>query len=384
MIRIVLALLTIIAIFIGLVLFPNIANQPVRIEMFGWLFETRTSMFILLALAILILLWSLQKTFNLSINSPRQLWTHLRSGSKKRRELKLQEALTTWVDQGCGHSQKLLKRSKGVIPEWLHQALMIWWDKPENHPPIHDEKDTPLTIALKARLATEDKHISRLSLSERQHFLDAWLAIHPAAPLALQRKARLLGEMGEYAEQVHLLESMMQKSKDITTLKPQLAHALVHLAAKDTDNALACLRKAHRLLPNHSDIVQQFAIALFDSGDHASAEKILLEYLQNHDDTKVAKSALKVLALDALQNFKRMDKPTFQNTFAGRWLRMMLAYEAGLTGIADDAMNAMLSQHPTPLLWQTKGDWLARQHQWEEATEAYQQALKAESTLTST
>ena len=378
MIRIVLALLTIVAIFIGLVLFPDIANQPVRIEILGWLFETRTGMFILLVIAIITLLWSLQKTFDLSINSPRQLWTRLRSGSRKRRELRLQEALATWIDEGVGSSQKLLKRSKGIVPHWLHEALMIWWDKPSNHPNIHDEKDTPLTIALKARLATDPENIQHLSLSERQHYIDAWLAVHPAASLAMLRKAELLGDSHEYVEQVHLLEELMQKSKNINHLKPILAQALYNSADKDESNALTHLRKAHRLMPEHTKVLTHLAKALADSGDSASGERLLLDYLRNHDDIEVAQTALKVLAFDALQNFKQVDKPAFQNTDGGRWLRMMLAYEADLTGIADDAMNAMLSQNPSPLLWQTKGDWLARQHKWEEATEAYQQALKAE------
>ncbi len=378
MIRMVLTLLLVVGIFVGLVLFPDIASQPVRIEILGWLFETRTGMFILLMLVVLALFWSLQKAFDLSINSPKQMWSRLRSGSTKRRESRLQEALATWIDEGAGNSQKLLKRSKGIIPEWLHHSLSLAWDKPTNHPNIDDEKDSPLIIALKARLATDGYHGGKLSLSARQHYLDTWLAVHPGAPLALQRKARLLGDMSEYAEQVHLLEELMQKNKNIDSLKPVLAQALAKLAEKDEANKLVHLRKANRLMPNDAAVLKQLATALADSGDSKSAERLLLDYIQQHDDMTMARAALKLLSFDALQNFKRVDKPAFQNTDAGRWLRMMLAYEADLIGIADDAMNAMLSQNPSPLLWQTKGDWLAKQHKWEEATEAYQKAFKAE------
>ena len=375
MIRIVLALLFVVGIFVSLVLFPDIANQPVRIEMLGWLFETRTGMFILLLIVGISLLWLLQKTFDLSINSPKQFWTSLRSGSKKRRELRLQEALATWIDEGAGHSQKLLKRSKGIIPDWLHASLLLWWDKPSNHPKINDEKDTPLTIALKARLATDAAYIERLSLSERQHYLDVWLAVHPAAPLALQRKAVLLGDMGEYAEQVQMLEALIQKNKNIQGLKLQLARALFQLAKKDSANELAHLRKANRLSPDDAAILHALVLALADSGDQTSAERLLLDYLQQHDDIKLAQAALKLLSFDALKNFKRLDKPAYQNTYAGRWLRMMLAHEADLVGIAKDALDAMLEQNPTALLWQTKGDWLAAEHTWEEATACYQKAL---------
>jgi len=374
MIRIVLALLLIIGIFVALVLFPEIANQPVRIEMLGWLFETRTGMFILLIIVLIGTLWTLQKTFDLSINSPRQLWTRLRSGNTKRRALRLQEAFATWVDEGAGHSQKLLKRSKGIIPEWLHQALLLTWDKPQNHNDIDMEKDTPLTIALKARLVTDPENIEHLSLSERQHYIDTWLAVHPAASLAMVRKAELLGDLHEYAEQVHLLEDLMQKSKNITHLKPLLAQALYHLADSDNNNALAHLRKANRLMPNDASILERLSQALAESGDRKTAENMLLDYLQQHDDNSTARVVLKLLSFDALKNFKRVDKPAFQKTDAGRWLRMMLAHEADLTGIAEDALNAMLEQHPTPLLWQTKGDWLAAKHEWEKATSCYQKS----------
>ncbi len=373
MIRIVLALLFIVATFVALVLFPDIASQPVRIEVLGWLFETRTGMFILLIIVTLTLLWSLQKAFDLSINSPKQMWSRLRSGSTKRRESRLKEALATWVDEGKGHSQKLLKRSKGIIPDWLHESLVLAWEKPENFPKMDDEKDGPLIIALKARLATDDA--STLNLSTRQHYLNAWLAVHPAAPLALLRKAVLLGDMGEYAEQVQILEALIQNNKNITKLKPLLAKALANLATKDAANKLVHLRKANRLMPNDAQVTRQLAQALADSGDSSNAERLLLDYLQQHDDIHTAQAALKYLSFDALKNFKRLDKPAYQNTYAGRWLRMMLAHEADLVGIAKDTLDAMLEQSPTPLLWQTKGDWFAAEHEWEKATSCYQKSL---------
>ncbi|MDX8382395.1 MAG: hypothetical protein R8M14_09835 [Ghiorsea sp.] len=374
MIRIVLALLSVIGIFIGLVLFPDIASQPVRIEFLGWLFETRTGMFILLIITGFTILWTLQTFFNFGLNSPKQLWASLRSGSTKRRNLRLQEALTIWIDEGEGKSQKLLNRSKGIVPDWLHQTLLVLWDNPSNHPKINDGKDTALTIALKARLATNPEHIQSLALNERQYYLDAWLSVHPAAKLALYRKAELLGDMGEYAQQVQLLESLMQKNKNIQSVKPLLARALQNLAIKDTENTLAHLRKANRLAPNDSDIITSLSVALEKSGDAKHAKQVLLDYLKDHDDIDMAHIALKLLSFDALQSFKQVDKPIYQNTYAGRWLRMMLAHEADLVGIANDALNAMLEQNPTPLLWQTKGDWLAANHEWEEAVVCYKKS----------
>lgn len=373
MIRIVMMLLLIAAVFVSLLVFPDIANQRVRIEILGWLFETRTAMFILLIIFSLSALWLVQKTFTLSINSPKQLWTNLRSGNKKRRELRLQEALDTWIDEGEGHSQKLLKRSKGIVPQWLHDALIIWWDKAENHAPIHDEKDKPHIIALKARLATEPQH-THLSLEQRQQYLDAWLMVHPGASLALERKAALLGERGEYAEQVALLEDLFQRKRQVQHIRPQLATALHQLAGQDAENALTYLRKANRINPTDVKILIHLAQTLHASGDTQSASRLLLDFLTQHDDMQVAKALLPMLEKDALQHFKQVDKAAYQNTIAGTWLRMQLAHKAGLSGIADDSLHGLLENHESAALWQLRGDWYAEQGQWQQAAEAYQKA----------
>lgn len=375
MIRIVLMLLLIAAVFVSLLVFPEIANQRVRIEILGWLFETRTAMFTLLIIFSLSALWFIQKTFVLSINSPKQLWTNLRSGSQKRRETRLQEALDTWIDEGEGHSQKLLKRSKGIVPPWLHDALLVWWDKPENHAPIHDEKDKAHIVALKARLATEP-HQTHLSLEQKQQYLDAWLMVHPGASLALERKATLLGERGEYAEQVTLLEDLFQRKKQIQHIKPQLATALAHLAKQDKDNALTYLRKANRINPSDVKILMNLAQTLQASDDTKSATRLLLDGLAQHDDMDIAKALLSMLEHDALQYFKQVDKPIYQKTIAGTWLRMQLAHKAGLSGIADDSMYGLLEKHESAELWQLRGGWHAEKGEWQQAVEAYQKANK--------
>lgn len=81
---------------------------------------------------------------------------------------------------------------------------------------------------------------------------------------------------------------------------------------------------------------------------------------------------------NALKNFKAIDKLSYKATVAGTWLRMMLAHQAGLTGIAEDALHALLEHHPSAILWETKGDWLANKQAWKEATQAYQKAASYE------
>ncbi|MDX8388148.1 MAG: hypothetical protein R8M46_06395 [Ghiorsea sp.] len=376
MIRMIFALIVVIAIFTGLVLFPEIANQRVRIEMLGWLFETRTGMFIILLVTVLSSLWFLQKVFNLSINSPKQLWSNLRSGNKKRRELRLQEALATWIDEGEGNSQKLLKRSKNIAPNWLHDALTIWWNKPASHPKINDEKDTPLSIALKARLATNSDNLANITLSERQHYLDTWLAVHPAAPIALQRKAVLLGELGEYSEQVTLLEELWNKKKNVLTIKPLLATALHNFANQKPENALGYLRKANSINPHDADVLIDLCLALNSAGDSQSSSRLLLDYIEAHDCFKAAEIALDILSNEPLKNFKLVDKPSLQKSNAGSWLRLNLAHQAELTGIAEDGLSALLESSPSSKLWQLRGDWYAEKQKWQQASQAYQQANK--------
>ena len=374
MIRILLALTLIIAVFIGLVVFPEISNQAVRIEMLGWLFETRTGMFVLLILFTLGTLWFLQKIFELSINSPKQLWANLSSGNRKRREQRMQEALTTWIDEGEGSSQKLLKKSKGVVPDWLYESLLIWWDAAASHNKINDDKDTPLSIALKARLATEEKHAATLTLSERQQYLDTWLAVHPGASLALQRKAEILGELHEYAEQVTLLEGLWNKKTNPQVIKPLLATALVNLAKQDSANKLTHLRKANRINPVDVEALTALAIALVESGDKQSGTRLLLAHLEKNDVWHVAEVALSILATDPLKHFKSVDKPIFQKSVAGNWLRASLAHKADLTGIAEEGLSSLLEHHPSAQLWQVRGDWYADKKQWEKAASAYQKA----------
>ena len=374
MIRILFTLLLIISIFVGLVVFPDIANQPVRIEMLGWLFETRTGLFILLLLFILVTLWFLQKAFALSINSPKQLWSNLVSGNRKRREQRLQEALAVWIDEGEGNSLKLLKKSKDVVPDWLYDSLLIWWEKPSAHSKINDEKDTALSISLKARLATDDEHASTLSVSERQQYLDTWLAVHPGAALAVQRKAALLGELHEYAEQVALLDDLWNKKKNVYAIKPLLATALANLAKQDPTNKLTHLRKANRNNPHDTDVITALAKALVESGDRQSGIRMLLDYLEKNDAWDVAEVAYAVLSDEPLKHFKSVDKPSFQRSLAGKWLRISLAHKAELVGIAEEGLNRLLESNPSAKLWQMKGDWLAAKQQWEQASIAYQKA----------
>ncbi len=369
--RLMLVLLLMMSVFASLLLFPEAAGQPVRIELLGWLFETRTGMFVLFLCVLWLTYWLLKKLLLISVNSPQQLWHNLRSGSNKRRETRLKEAVEVWIDTGAGHSHKLLKRSKGVVPPWLHESLQVWLNPPQQ---AHDEQDQPLHIALKARLATDTAHIQQLSLSERQHYLDAWLAVHPAAPLALQRKADLLGDLGEFTEQIALYEKLWDKQKDVNNLKASYARALCAAAKNNGEQALPYLRKAQRLDASNHEVTIDLATALGHAGDVKSASKMLLDALLLHDHINLAQAALKLCSASPLHYFKHVDKPGYLQTKAGSWLRVCLAHQANLTGLAEDGLQALLEQTPSALLWNTQGLWYSEDKAWEKAVFCYQQA----------
>ncbi|MDQ6988768.1 MAG: hypothetical protein Q9M19_02720 [Mariprofundaceae bacterium] len=368
-----LLLSTVIVILGALLLFPNAAGQPVRIEILGWLFETRTGMFALLLCLLGLVYWLLHKLIFVSIHGPKQLWDNLRSGNSKRRETRLQEAVAIWVDEGSGCSAKQLKRSKGMIPSWLHASLGLWMSKPSSFK-VDEQHDNPLHTALQARLATDAEHIELLSLSERQHYLDVWLGVHPAAPLALQRKAVLLGDLGEHTEQVALFEQLWVKHKDVSHIKADYAKALCQAAQQDPDQALTFLRKAQRLNGDNAQVCKALAIALAKAGDTKSAQRLLLDYLSQHDALDVAEVALKLGEKEALQWFKQVDKPVYLKTLAGSWLRVCLAHQAELSGLAEDGLQRLLDAQASPLLWQTRAAWYAEEQAWEKAVHCYAQA----------
>jgi len=61
-------------------------------------------------------------------------------------------------------------------------------------------------------------------------------------------------------------------------------------------------------------------------------------------------------------------------TKAGSWLRVCLAHQANLTGLAEDGLQALLEQTPSALLWNTQGLWYSEDKAWEKAVFCYQQA----------
>ena len=90
--RLILLLLFALAVTAALIAFPNIADQALRIEAFGWLFETRQGAFMIALLVLIFLLWLLQRIVGALFAGPGNVWRSLVSGNSKRHEKRLRNA----------------------------------------------------------------------------------------------------------------------------------------------------------------------------------------------------------------------------------------------------------------------------------------------------
>jgi len=182
--RLILLLIIALALTIALIAFPNLADQTLRIEALGWIFETRQGVFLVALLALLLVIWLLQRLFGALIAGPGNIWRSLRMGNRKRREKRLREALAQWEDSRGDYGEKTLKRSRGVLPDWTLEMLRIMITQAKDQS-LPTENDDALLTAFTARIATEPGVHPRPDLATRKAYLEAWLKAHPGAPLAI-------------------------------------------------------------------------------------------------------------------------------------------------------------------------------------------------------
>jgi tetratricopeptide (TPR) repeat protein len=356
-------------------LFPEIIAQTVRLEAFGWVFETRQGAFITALVILLALLWLLQRIFSAILAGPGQLWRTLRLGGKKRREQRLRNAIADMLDMRGDLGSKSFRKSRGTIPEWgasLLKTLTI----PANAQPLPDSKDDALNIALAARIASDPDAPSKPDSTTRKAHLEAWLTAHPDAPLAMARLATLAEEEGDWNKAINLLEQLWkQGERSAASIKPRLAHAYIELAKVDTVNKQSHLRKAQRLTPDSSEIALVLGEAHLASNHKDEAKKLWLSHLERHNDYSVAAALFKLLKSDALAACRTLDKQHAAMTYlpAKRWLQACLAHTAGLTGLANEIIDQLLDEErPTAEVLRSRADWHADAGEWEQAVIYYQ------------
>jgi tetratricopeptide (TPR) repeat protein len=373
--RLVLFLVLALAVSVALVAFPDVADQALRIEAFGWLFETRQGAFIVLLLVLMLLFWLLRSLFGALFAGPGTLWRSFNMGSHKRREKRLREELSLWLDQRGDLNAKTLKRSRGVLPGWALHALATLTT------PAIDQSlaaDDELITALAARIATDPGAHPRPDLATRKSHLEAWLHAHPGAPLALSRLADVAREEKDWPRLVTLLEDLWKRGhQPAHAMKPRLADAYLAMARQDPDHAMEYLRKAHRLIPEGRNVLLTYGAALAASGDMTAASRLWLGYLEKNCDFELARTLLDAVKDDSMRFYRKLERYKEKELNpAQRWLRAELAHAAKLDGLAFEYMQALASEASFPQIWQSLGDWHEAAGEHAQAALNYRQALK--------
>ncbi len=376
--RLILLLLFALAVTVALIAFPDIADQALRIEAFGWLFETRQGAFIIALLVLIFLLWLLQGIIGALFAGPGNIWRSLVAGGGKRNEKRLREALAQWLDHRGDLGEKALTRSRGVLPGWTLEMLHTLIT-PARELAMPDEQKDPLLTALTARIVTDPAAHPKPDLATRKAHLQAWLHVHPGSPLALSRLADIAEEEGDWSKLVELLENVWkQGQRSSHALKPRLARGYIALAQSEPEHGMEYLRKSFRLCPENRHVLIAFGQASAKTGDTKTASRIWTEHLEKNSDYEVAGLLLGLAEHDVLRiyrNFENFDDSELND--AQRWLRAQLAHEAKLDGLAFEQMQSLAEQSHSATAWRSLGDWHRAANDHEKAMLCYRQALES-------
>ena len=375
--RLALLLLLALAVSIALIVFPNIADQILRIEAFGWIFETRQGTFIVALLALLALLWLLRSIAGALFAGPGVAWRSLRMGSRKRREKKLRDAFAQWLDGRGRVSPRTLKRCRGILPDWLIEVFQTVLTS-ANELPLPAEDQDPLITALAARIAT-DPHAEHTSdLATRKAHLEAWLNAHAGAPLAASRLVDMAEEEGNLPLFINQLETeWKQGRRSAQSVKPRLVRACLKLAQQDPDQSMSFLRKAYRLMPDDPNVLIAYGNGLLASGDTKTVQRLWSGYLEQHSNDRIARLLLELQRTDPMRAYRKLEKkPVEALNQAQRWLRAELAHATKLDGLAFEQMQALADDCSCIMAWHSLGQWYGELAEYEKAADCYRQALE--------
>ncbi len=374
--RLVLLLLLALAVSIALIVFPDIADQALRIEAFGWIFETRQGAFIVALLALLLLFWLLRNIVAALFAGPGVAWRSLRLGSRKRREKRLRELALQWINGRSHINIKGLKRCRGILPDWMVGLLQVMATPVSDLPMPGDDQDDLLTV-MTARRVTDPENEQSIDLATRKAHLEAWLKVCPDAPLALSRMADLAGEEGDLSAFINQLEADWKLGRrSAETAKPRLVHACLKLAEQQPEQALDYLRKAYRLLPDHAEVLLAYGQALLDKGDIKMAQRLWSEFLEQHSHYRIARALLELQRDDPIRAYRKLErKKADMLNPAQRWLRAELAHAGKLDGLAMEQMQALAEDCDSVVAWNSLGRWHEAQEAFDQAASCYRRAL---------
>lgn len=374
--RLVLLLSIALATAAALIAFPDIADQHLRIEAFGWIFETRQGAFIIALFALLLLLWLLRTLVQALFSGPGTVLRSVRIGSRKRREKRLREGLAQWLDNRGDFGVKALKRAKGVLPDWVMEMLQVLGVPPKDQQVLSDHKD-PLVTVLAARIATDPSAHPKPDLATRKAHIEAWLHLHPGAPLAISRKADIAEEEGDWAGLAALLEAeWKQGHRSAHSVKPRLANAYIRLSEAGPEQAMGYLRKAYRLLPDDHDVLFAYGLGLIVAGETPTAVRLWIAHLEKHASFEIAAALLDAQRHDPMRAYRKLEsRKDAELNDAERWLKAELAHRASLDGLAFEQMLALAESTHSADAWQSLAGWYSEAGEFEHAAEAYKRAI---------
>ncbi|NWF35419.1 hypothetical protein [Mariprofundus sp. KV] len=375
--RLVLLLIIALATAVALIAFPNIADQHLRIEAFGWIFETRQGAFLIALFALLLIIGLLRAIVGAIFSGPGTLWRSVRMGSRKRREKKLREGLSQWLDNRGDFGIKSIKRARGVLPDWTMDMLKVLAIPAKDQQVDSEQKDALVTV-LAARIATDPSAHQKPDLATRKAHIDAWLHLHPGAPLAISRKADIAEEEEDWRGLVSLLEEeWKQGHRSSHSVKPRLAMAYIRLSEAAPEQAMTYLRKAYRLLPEDSDVLLAYGLGLIVSGEAPTASRLWFAHLEKHDAPDIADALLSSQKQDALRAYRKLEsRKESEMNLSERWLRAELAHAAKLDGLAFEQMLALAESGDCSDAWQSLAHWYSEAGDFENAANAYKRALE--------
>jgi len=380
--RLIFLLILALLISVALIVFPHIADQALRLEAFGLVFETRQGAFIVALFCIMLVYWLFRVLVAALFAGPGHIWQTLSMGSGKRRERRLQTAIEQWLNGNGDLNARTIKRSRNVMPDWALNMLAVMGTAAKDQPAPHAEAE-PLQTVMIARSATSPVASPRPDLSVRKAHLKAWLAVSPDSALARTRMADVAEEEGNWQELVNLLEAGWKKGhQSAAGSKGRLIHAYLELASADTEQTAVLLRKAYRLNPSDPAVMRAYGRSLLAAGDKKETCRLWLHHLQYNDDMTIARELLPILAeRDVISSYRKLErKVNGEISHSLRWLRAELAHAAELNGLAFEQMQLLADEADYAPAWISMAGWHDTAGEAEQAAECYRKALAATGT----
>jgi len=370
--RVFLLLLLALAVAAVLALYPEITQQNMHFEAFGWVAELNQAVFLLVLLLSLIVFWVMRKLLVTVLTLPVRLWRGLGSRSLQQRESRLRHGIARLIDRRHDLGSDDFEKADSALPDWALDLLKAC-TVPVQEQTLPPSGQDYLKTSLIARLVTRPE--SGMGTSLRREFLKGWLQASPEAPLAKERLLSLAEEEGDWPLATDCLEALWQHDRT-EPVRIRLAGAYIGMAERQPAERINWLRKAHKLDSGSGPAVLALGLAYREAGDQVAARQLWNKYLKEYDDISVARSLLD-LTEDHLRAYRRIENDHAQSMSASyQWFRAQLAYHSGLAGLATEHMQVLVKQHPGKLAWKSWGDWNASAGDWEQAARCYARALE--------